>query len=173
MKQFQFLINLTLLVITFSHISYGQTNRTTKTIDSSQTLLGKLIGTWKLIEYTDLDSTTGKWVYDYGKHPRGFFTYTKTGIVNLNISVGTALTISEDSAKNYKINLLKWVYNYSFGYFGTYSVDFDKSIITHHVTGGSLPWFVDTDQPRPFIFKGDTLIIGDNKTWKRVLIKAD
>lgn len=25
---------------------------------------------------------------------------------------------------------------------------------------------INTDQPRPFILKGDTLIIGDNKTWK-------
>jgi hypothetical protein len=41
------------------------------------------------------------------------FTYTKTGIVNLNIAADTVLNISEDSAKNYNINLLKWVYNYS------------------------------------------------------------
>jgi hypothetical protein len=65
------------------------------------------------------------------------------------------------------------LYNYSFGYFGTYSVDFGKSVITHHVTGGSLPWFINTDQQRPFTLKGDTLIIGDNKTWKRVLVKED
>ena len=31
----------------------------------------------------------------------------------------------------------------------------------------------DTDQQRPFILKGDTLIIGDIKTWKRVLVKVD
>ncbi len=29
--------------------------------------------------------------------------------------------------------------------------------------------YTNTDQPRPFILKGDTLIIGDQKTWKRVL----
>jgi len=28
-------------------------------------------------------------------------------------------------------------------------------------------------QERPFILKGDTLILSDNKTWKRVLVKAD
>ena len=164
---------LTLIAVAFFSIVHGQTNRKTKASDSSQKHLKKLIGTWKLIEYADLDSTTGQWEYAYGKHPKGFFTYTKTGIVNLNISVDTVLNISEDSAKNYNVNLLKWLYNYSVGYFGTYSVDFAKSILTHHVTGGSLPWYVDTDQPRPFILKGDSLIIGDNKTWKRVLIKTD
>ena len=126
-----------------------------------------------MIEFSDLDTITGKWKYDYGKHPKGYFTYNKAGIVNLNISADTTLLISEDSAKNYNVNLLKWLYNYSFGYFGTYSVDINKSIIPHHVTGGSLPWFVDTDQKRPFILKSDTLIISDNKTYRHVLIKVD
>ena len=42
----------------------------------------------------------------------------------------------------------------SVGYFGTYSVDYDKSIITHHVEGGSLPYYIGTDQERPFSLKG-------------------
>jgi hypothetical protein len=137
------------------------------------TQLDKLIGTWRLIEYADLDSAISKWTYPYGKNPKGYFTYTKSGIVNLNISTETPLKISGDSAKNYNINLLNWVNNFSVGYFGTYTVDFNKSIVTHHPKGGSLPWYIDTDQPRPFIFKGDTLIIGDSKTWKRILVKTN
>ena len=133
----------------------------------------KLAGTWKLIEFSDFDTVTGIWTYPYGKHPRGYFTYTKTNIVNLNISSETPLIISEDSAKKYNINLSDFVSNYSLGYFGTYSIDFERSIVTHHVTGGCLPWYIDTDQQRPFLLNGDTLIIGDNKTWKRVLVRAD
>ena len=62
-----------------------------------------------------------------GKNPKGYFTYTKSGIVNLNISADTALKISEDSVKNYSINLLNLANNFSLGYFGTYTVDFNKS----------------------------------------------
>ena len=133
----------------------------------------KLAGTWRLIEYANLDSATGKWEEPYGKNPKGYFTYTKTGIVNLNISTETPLKISEDSAKNLSINYLTLVDNYSFGYFGTYTVDWEKSIVTHHVKGGSVSWYIDTDQPRPFTLKGDTLIIGNNKPRKRVLVRAD
>ena len=32
-------------------------------------------------------------------------------------------------------------------------------------------FYIDTDQEWPFILKGDILIIGDNKTWKQVLVK--
>ena len=170
MIRFQLLLLFTLTLI--SNL-FGQNKIKSGKINKVETQVSKLVGTWKLIEFSDLDTITGKWKYDYGKHPKGYFTYTKAGIVNLNISADTTLPISEDSAKNCNVNLLKWLCNYSFGYFGTYSVDINKSIITHHVTGGSLPWFVDTDQQRPFIFKGDTLIISDNKTYRHVLIKVD
>ena len=170
MIRFQLLLLFTLTLI--SNL-FGQNKIKSGKINKVETQVSKLVGTWKLIEFSDLDTITGKWKYDYGKHPKGYFTYNKAGIVNLNISADTTLLISEDSAKNYNVNLLKWLYNYSFGYFGTYSVDINKSIIPHHVTGGSLPWFVDTDQKRPFILKSDTLIISDNKTYRHVLIKVD
>ncbi|GAO42736.1 lipocalin-like domain-containing protein [Flavihumibacter petaseus] len=133
----------------------------------------QLVGTWRLIEFADIDPATSAWTYAYGKHPKGYFTYTKTGIVNLNISSETPLKISQDSASHYTINLRQWTDSNALGYFGTYTLDTKRSVVTHHVTGGSLPWYIDTDQPRPFIIRGDTLIIGDNKTWKRVLVKAD
>jgi hypothetical protein len=156
--------------MTLSANTFGQKSSNPK---PTKTSLEKLVGTWRLIEFADLDSATSQWTYRYGKNPKGYFTYTKSGIVNLNISAETPLKISEDSAKNYQINLLNWLDHFSIGYFGKYTVDFKKSIVTHHVKGGSLPWYIDTDQPRAFTLKGDTLIIGDNKTWKRILIRAD
>jgi Lipocalin-like domain len=160
MKKLIFLTLFTILVFT---CPFGQNNSKGN----------KIIGTWRLIEFADLDSATGIWKYPYGKNPKGYFTYTKNNIVNLNISSEVPLKISEDSAKKLTINLYDYIWQNSFGYFGTYSIDFKKSIITHHVKGGCIPYYIDTDQQRPFILKGDTLIIGDNKTWKRVLVKAD
>ena len=63
--------------------------------------------------------------------------------------------------------------NFSLGYFGTNTVDLKKSIVTHHCKGCSLLWYDKTDQPRSFILKADTLIIGDSQTWKRILVKTD
>ena len=170
MKRF-YLLQLFALTLTLT--SFGQSKAQSSKPKKAEIQMAKIIGTWKLVEFENLDSTTLQWTYPYGKNPKGYFTYTKTGIVNLNISSEIPFKISEDSAKNYNINLLNWVDHYSLGYFGTYSVDLSKSVVTHHVKGGSLPWYIDTDQPRPFILKGDTLTIGDSKTWKRVLVKAD
>jgi hypothetical protein len=157
------LILLMLLTgVTFTQ-SFGQSTSNENTI----------VGTWRLVEFADLDSTTGKWKYPYGKKPKGYFTYTKSNIVNINISSEFPLKISQDSSKKYTINLYEHIWQNSFGYFGTCSVDMRISVVTHHVEGGCIPYYIDTDQKRQFTLKGDSLIIGDNKTWKRLLVRAD
>ena len=54
-------------------------------------------------------------------------------------------------------------------YFGTYTVDTKKHVVTHHVEGSLSPDYTDTDQPRPYKLEGDRLEIGDGKSWRRVL----
>jgi hypothetical protein len=159
MKMFLFAF---LVFVMEANVSFGQ----------STGKENNLVGTWRLIDFANTDSV-GQWVYPFGKNPRGFVTYTKTNIFNINMSSEIPLDVKEQDSKKHTITLDEFLWKYSFGYFGNYAVDFKKSIVTHQVKGGTMPWFVDTDQPRPFILKKDTLIIGDNKTWKRVLVKAD
>jgi hypothetical protein len=151
----------------------AQSKGSNENIETKITTANPLAGTWRLVEFADLDTLTGKWINRYGKNPRGYFTYTKTNILNLNISTDTPLKISEDSSKKVNVNLFDNIQNVSFGYFGTYSLDLENSIVTHHVKGGGVPWYIDTDQPRPFILKGDTLIITNHKTTRRVLVRVD
>ena len=142
--------------------------------DNKQTNAEKLVGTWRLVEYADYDSTTGKWNQLYGEHPKGYFTYTKNGIVNINGSAENYLPITEDSAYQQHITIGALLDN-AWGYFGTYTIDEENSIVTHHPTGGSIPWYIGTDQHRQFIIKGDSLFIGDPtfKIGKRVLIREE
>ncbi len=134
----------------------------------------KLIGTWRLIEYSDLDTVNNRWTHPYGDHPKGYFTYTKSGIINLNGSAEKPLDIPADS-EYIKPLTLGAVLDNAWGYFGTYSVDSINSVVTHHVKGGSVISYIGTDQHRQFIIKGDTLLIGDPtfKVGKRVLIRVE
>lgn len=59
------------------------------------------------------------------------------------------------------------------GYFGRYSVDVDAGEVIHHVEGGTILHFIGTDQPRPFVLKGDSLLIGKPGAWERALIRVD
>ena len=134
----------------------------------------KLAGTWRLIEYTDYDTVTGKSTHPYGQHPKGYFTYTKSGIVNLNLSAEKPMTVAGDSVyiKQFSLGVLL---DNAAGYFGKYTIDYEKSTVTHHVKGGSVLDYIGTDQHRQFILKGDTLLIGDPvfKVGKRVLIREE
>lgn len=132
----------------------------------------KIVGTWKLIQYSDFDTVTKKWTQPYGDHPKGYFTYTSSGIVNLNGSAENPMIIPSDSINLKPLTLGKLLDN-AFGYFGTYTIDSAHSTIIHHVEGGSVLSIIGTDQPRQFIIKGDTLLIGDPtfKIGRRVLIK--
>ena len=155
--------NTILLVIIFSLFIFSCNRKEKKS---------SIVGTWKIIEFSNLDSLSNKWDYPFGKKPKGYFTYTSNNVVNLNISNENPLKLPADS-----LNSTKFVYSdfmdNAVGYFGEYEISYKDSVVTHMVKGGSIPFYIGTNQSRPFTLKNDTLIIGDNKTWKRVLVKIN
>ena len=166
MKKIFLLFVLSSLLIS----SCNSKNKLSGDVDITQ----KLIGTWKLISYSDYDSVKRVWINTYGQHPRGYFTYTKSGIVNLNISSEDPLKVQEDSAKSKYLSVDSFL-NKSCGYFGPYTILKEKSTVIHHPKGGSIPWYLGTDQYRQFKISGDTLYIGDPtfEIGRRVLVKVD
>jgi GH24 family phage-related lysozyme (muramidase) len=62
--------------------------------------------------------------------------------------------------------------NNALGYFGKYEISLETATVIHKVEGGTIPFYIGTNQPRPFRLEGDTLTIGDGKTWRRVLVKV-
>ena len=131
-----------------------------------------LVGTWRVVEFADKDKD-GKWVYWFGEHPRGYFVYDATGHVHIQIMKVPALTpfpeANSDDGKPPSAEHALAAYNAYGAYFGTYTVDPEKHMVTHHVQGSLSPDYTDTEQPRPFKLQGDRLEIGDGKTWRRVL----
>ena len=143
-------------------------------IKTNEKEINKLAGTWRLIEYSDFDSVTNQWVQPYGEHPKGYFTYTRSGIVNLNGSAEKPLVIPVDS-EYIKPFTLGTILDNAWGYFGTYTIDSLNSMVTHHVKGGSVINYIGTDQHRQFTIKGDTLLLGDPtfKVGRRIFIREE
>ena len=54
-------------------------------------------------------------------------------------------------------------------YWGTYTVDMAAGGVVHQVTSDLGIGYTGTDQRRPFRLDGDRLVLGDGKTWTRVL----
>ena len=132
-----------------------------------------IAGIWKLVEFADYDSVSNTWINRYGNNPRGYFIYSPGGILSINVSSDTPLKITEEGSKKYNINFHEFFSSHSFGYFGTYTYEPAKGQVIHHVKGGTLPWYTDTEQPRQIQLKGDTAIIGDNIRTRRVLVRVE
>jgi len=128
-----------------------------------------LVGTWRLVSYEDWDAT-GKVSRPYGEHLRGYIIFDSTGHVSVNLMRMPALPPFASKDEKIVTPAEKEAAFDAYGaYFGTYSVDRLHGTFVTHVEGSLNPMYTNTDQPRPFVLKGDTLIIGDQKTWKRVL----
>jgi hypothetical protein len=126
----------------------------------------QLIGTWKLISAEDVDPNTGKWVpYTFGNPPSGYFIYDETGHASIQIMTTPPVKIA--SPDNPTPDEALAIFNGYIAYYGTYTVD-DVNISVQ-VEGAWDPTQVGSNQARPYELSGDTLIIGDQTTYKRTL----
>ena len=136
-------------------------DKTSHTNEQSQ-----VVGTWRLISAEDKDPTTGKWVpYTFGNPPSGYFIYDATGHASVQIMTTPPQQIATPDSPTPDEALA--IFNAYIAYYGSYTVD--SANITVQVEGALDPSQVGSPQVRPYQLKGDTLIIGDQVTYKRTL----
>lgn len=133
---------------------------------SPESLPEQVVGTWKLISAEDIDPNTGKWIpYTFGNPPSGYFIYDATGHASIQIMTTPPVKIASPDSPTPEEALA--IFNGYIAYYGTYSVD--DANISVQVEGAWDPTQVGTNQARPYKLSGDTLIIGDQTTYKRTL----
>jgi hypothetical protein len=128
-----------------------------------------LVGTWKLLSAEDVDPKTGQWVpFTFGNPPCGYFLYDAAGHASVQIMTTppTVLASPDDPTPDEALE----IFNGYIAYFGTYKTD--QTSIYHYVEGAWDPTQVGSVQTRPYEIDGDTLIIGDQVTYKRTLTRV-
>jgi hypothetical protein len=136
-------------------------------------LANPLVGTWRVIAFDDRQDEASPWQPLLGEHPVGYLVYDPTGRMSIQIMKTpppppfTTERVWTESPEEAKIALDGYV-----AYFGTYSVDQAKRVVTHHVEASLTPNIIGTDQARPFSIQGDRLVLGDGRTWRRVFERA-
>jgi hypothetical protein len=132
---------------------------------SLKTLQKQIVGTWRLISAEDRSSPNDPWVpYTFGNPPSGYFIYDSTGHASIQIMTTPPQKIASDPPTP---DQALAIYNNYIAYYGTYFID--EKNITVKVEGAWDPTQVGTPQARPYQLSGDTLIIGDQVTYKRTL----
>ena len=137
---------------------------------------GPIVGSWQMVEAWDMNadpSDPKKQVksYPWGNPPLGYWVYDSAGNVSVQISINPPLPIVDApwwtmGATTANENMLASFNNYM-AYFGTYTVDYEKGIVTANVITDVLRQYTGTDQPRPFKIVKDQLLIGDGTTYLR------
>ena len=133
---------------------------------SAKSLQKKLAGTWRLVSAEDFDPETGRWVpYTFGNPPSGYFVYDATGHASIQIMTTPPVKLAAPDTPSPQEALE--IFNNYIAYYGTYTVD--EANISVEVEGAWDPSQVGTPQVRPYELKGDRLVIGDQKTYRRTL----
>jgi hypothetical protein len=104
-----------------------------------------------------------------GPNPTGYFIYTSNG--QLSIQAMRTPPAGPLAGEPVHFGSLGELRPFYFGYFGTYTILSDSTVV-HHVQGGTLPDYIGTDQSRIYRIRGDTLSIGAPPFPCRVLIRA-
>lgn len=136
-----------------------------------------LTGTWRLVEFWDRDSLPAPKRYLYGERPTGYFVYDPSGHVSIQIQQGpTPLVIGEARGEDWfreaSLEELRAMVAGYRAYFGTYTVDTARGVVVHQVEGDSRALYTGTPQHRRFRLDGDSLIIGNDTTTRRVLLRV-
>lgn len=123
-----------------------------------------LVGTWRVEEIRDTDAA-GNVTYPYGERPAGYIVYDPTGHMHVQVmrTPATPPFASGNDADGTDAEIRAAYLGYV-AYFGTYHVDAHKGTVVHRVEGSLMPSYTATDQPRPFVIRGDELVIeGDSE----------
>ncbi len=138
-----------------------------------------LVGTWRLVSFEDFEN--GQLIHRYGAKPLGLFVYTADGHVAIQIAnpanpvcvapgkKGGPTRTDDPRVPACSPEQLQALLNGYIAYWGTYTVDAAAGVVIHHVKSDISNGYAGTDQRRPFRLEGDRLVIGDGKTWTRVL----
>lgn len=131
------------------------------------------VGTWNMTAVESRDSAGGPWRRPFGDAPFGYVTYNADGTHTMNFTrTPVPAMFAAGTDRGATEAELRQAYEGYFSWFGRYTVDPVRGIITHRIEGSLWPSWRNTVQERPFVIRGDTLLLGDQQRSRRVLVRA-
>ncbi len=126
-----------------------------------------LVGTWRLVEHVNWDAS-GNLVPQFGPNPIGYFVHDAAGRFSVQIMRTPAVRPFAAGPDGGTLEELRDLFRAYYAAFGTYTVDANRGESIYHVEGSTRPELIGTDVHLPYRREGDSLIIGDGKTARRV-----
>jgi len=112
-------------------------------------------GVWKLVELHDWNPD-GEDEGSLGSQAPGLFVYTPEGKLSLHIMTEHDRPLIDGETTHAERGEIFGPY---IGYFGTYSVDYEAMVVTHHIEGAKSPNRIGRAAERPFRFEDGDLVL--------------
>lgn len=122
-----------------------------------------IVGTWRLVSYED-KPPSGPSLYPFGRDVKGQLMYDASGRMSIQIMKVPHPKVASGDDSRVTLEEKQALYDAYVAYFGAYTVDSDRGVVIHHVEGDLADVYVGSDEERPFVLRGDTLILAPH--WK-------
>ncbi|MDQ3820549.1 MAG: lipocalin-like domain-containing protein [Acidobacteriota bacterium] len=129
----------------------------------------RIVGTWRLI------SIEGEPSVNRAEHnPTGYLVYDSTGHMSAQITYSdTRQKFASTNPSEVTAREKAEAYDSYVAYYGTYTINMHKRVITHHVEGSLNPNDVGNDLIRYFEFSGERLILSPTRLLNGKLAPKD
>lgn len=126
----------------------------------AENLREKLIGAWKLAEYSIEDKNkNGEKFYPLGKDAAGFILYTPDGYMSAQIMASGRPAYANGRLHTGTIEEMAKAARGYMAYSGKYEVDEKTNTVVHHMEVSMNPTWLGQEQERYIKLEGDTLTI--------------
>ena len=112
--------------------------------------------TWRLLDCYG-KWTDGRITYPYGEHAEGQLMYNDHGSFSGQIAGSGRPVFESGNLLKGTPEEIKKAFEGYIAYYGTYEVDENNNLITHHVENGLFPNWVGNNQTRTYEFEGKNL----------------
>ncbi|MEZ2128220.1 MULTISPECIES: lipocalin-like domain-containing protein [unclassified Sinorhizobium] len=128
-----------------------------------------LVGVWTLVEWSEQQSGGHK-AFPLGEDAVGQIIYTADGHVAAQLVRRGRRSFSSGDWREARDEDAARAFKEYFGYFGTFSIDTEKQVVTHHIEGSWFPNLEGSDQERRFRLEDGLLVLDADTDWGKVMI---
>lgn len=129
----------------------------------------RLLGAWTLVEWSEQRSGGSK-AYPLGEDAIGQIVYTEDGHVAAQLARPARRSFPSADWREAEEEDAARAFKEYFGYFGTFTIDTESQVVTHHVEGSWFPNLAGSDQERHYRFENDLLVLDADTDWGKVRI---
>jgi hypothetical protein len=158
---------IALVLATLTLAAWGSTSRAARPASPS------VVGTWQVVDWWVLDAKSGERQHPYGRQPAGFYVFDATGHVFVHVARSPeASRLAPGRWRTLPADELRAMLEQRLAYFGSYSVDAARGIVSEHVESDLARELAGTTRNVPYRLDGDRLLLGDGSQWQAVLMRS-